>query len=84
MRQRNDTMTSWTFAASPTAEAYTVAPGQSTEHPVLLTGWTPVGAEDEGDHGRTADEPPPAKARPKKTSTSATADSDDPQGGEPR
>lgn len=42
MRQRNDTTTAWHFAATDDAEACTVAPGETTHHPVLLDGWSPA------------------------------------------
>ena len=79
MRQRNDTGSKWTFAATPATDdtpeqpPYTVGPGEIGEHPQLLHGWTAVDAEPE--HDRAADEPPTKTAR-KRT--------EDSKGGEPR
>lgn len=64
--QRNTTGSPWTFAGEP---VHRVLPGETTDHPVLLHGWTAV--EDD------APEPEPVK----KTSKRATADT---EGGEPR
>ncbi|MEV4438518.1 hypothetical protein AB0K09_05765 [Streptomyces sp. NPDC049577] len=76
MRQRNDTTTPWHFAATETVEAHTVAPGETTEHPVLLDGWS---ATEKPDSPPSSTDQPP-KARPKRTA----ADTDESNGGELR
>ena len=79
MRQRNDTGSKWTFAATPATDdtpeqpPYTVGPGEIGEHPQLLHGWTAVD-DAEAEHDKAADEPPTKTARKR------TED----KGGEPR
>lgn len=65
--QRNDTGSSWTFTDEPVRR---VLPGETTDHPVLLDGWTLV--EDE----QPAPEP--------KTTTKRRAGAADTEGGEPQ
>lgn len=81
MRQRNDTSATWTFAATPATDdhpeqpAHAVHPGEATDHPVLLDGWTAV--DDEPQPQAADDKQPKAAARKR------TAD-DDSKGGEPK
>lgn len=42
MLQRNDTGSPWTFTTEP---VHQVLPGETTDHPVLLDGWTAVDPE---------------------------------------
>ncbi|MCY0917057.1 hypothetical protein OS965_02550 [Streptomyces sp. H27-G5] len=74
MRQRNETGTIWHFASTPATDdqpeqpPYSVEPGDTTDYPNLLDGWTAV--EDT--------EAAPPKGRSKKTANST----DDTEGGE--
>ncbi|KAB7850123.1 hypothetical protein [Streptomyces mobaraensis] len=77
MRQRNDTSTAWHFAATADTEAHTVAPGETTDHPVLLDGWN---AADEPDAPANATDEPLPKPRGRKSSV----ESDESKGGELR
>ncbi|MEU5187511.1 hypothetical protein AB0G83_10240 [Streptomyces klenkii] len=73
VRQRNDTIMSWPFAATNDTEAHTVPPGVTADYPVLLDGWA------------LADEPqPPAVAEPPKNRPKKTTDTDESKGGGPR
>jgi hypothetical protein len=63
--QRNTTSSPWTFTDEPVRQ---VLPGETTDHPVLLDGWTAV--QDEQPEPKTT-----AKKRP------AAADT---EGGEPQ
>lgn len=60
MRQRNDTQTVWRFAETDTEPVHEVAPGETTDHPTLLDGWTALD-----------DEPKPTSRK-----RAATADTD--------
>lgn len=73
MRQRNDTGYAWTFMGDPPVR---VLPGETTEHPVLLDGWTAV--DDEPEPEAAADEPQP------KTTKSRRAAAADTERGEPQ
>jgi hypothetical protein len=88
VRQRNDTPYPWTFAAQPAVpatddiperpatEMFAVQPGETTDRPVLLDGWTAV-----------EDEQPAAEPDSDKTDKPAArkrATSDDSKGGEPK
>lgn len=42
MLQRNTTSSPWTFTDEPVRQ---VLPGETTDHPVLLDGWTAVDVE---------------------------------------
>ncbi|MFI0914227.1 hypothetical protein [Streptomyces abikoensis] len=77
MRQRNDTTTAWHFAATADAEAHTVVPGETTDHPVLLDGWN---AADEPDAPVSTTD----GALPKPRGRKSGAESDESKGGEPR
>ena len=72
MLQRNDTPYRWTWTGDA---PFAVQPGETTDHPVLLDGWTAV--EDEPVQEPEAE---PAKATTK-SKRAAAADTD---GGEPR
>ncbi|MFI2078465.1 hypothetical protein [Streptomyces triculaminicus] len=76
MRQRNDTTAAWTFAATDESGPRTVAPGETTDHPTLLDGWSPAD-EPATTPGEASDPTPKARAR-------KTTDTDDSKGGEPR
>jgi hypothetical protein len=85
VRQRNDTPHAWSFAATPATDTtpeqppFVVQPGETTDRPVLLDGWTALDDEPAKDTSKaSADEP--AKTTPKRR---ATADSDK-DGGEQR
>ncbi|NUP38165.1 MAG: hypothetical protein HOY76_14410 [Streptomyces sp.] len=77
VRQRNSTAYPFTFAETADHAAYTVLPGEDTEHPVLLDGWTAL--EDEPEKAPAADEAPQKTPRKR-----AAAHTDDQEGGEPR
>lgn len=79
MRQRNDTQTVWRFAETDTEPAHEVAPGETTNHPVLLNGWTAI---DETPKPRPSEEP--AKATSSRKRPTAADDKTDKDGGEPR
>lgn len=74
IRQRNTTGNRYTFAATEDRPAFAVEPGDTSDYPVLLHGWTPVN-----------DDPQPAgETRPAaKTSAGKTKGSDS-EGSEPR
>lgn len=63
--QRNDTAYPWTFTGEPVRQ---VLPGETTDHPVLLDGWTAV-------------EPDP---EPKTITSKKRAGAADTEGGEPQ
>lgn len=74
MLQRNTTVYPWTFTGPNTRQ---VRPGETTDHPVLLDGWTPAEGE--------TPEPEPAKTSPAKTSKPAKpGTAADTEGGEPQ
>ena len=77
VRQRNTTPYPFTFAETENGPAYTVLPGETAEHPVLLDGWTIADAEPEA----KADEPAP---KPPSRKRAAAADTENSDGGEPR
>lgn len=83
MRQRNDTPTAWSFAATPATDdtpeqpPFEVLPGETVDRPVLLDGWTDL---DDQPEQAAAEEPAKTPAKPKRTTT---ADNDK-DGGEPR
>ncbi|MEZ0089928.1 hypothetical protein [Streptacidiphilus sp. EB129] len=72
MLQRNTTAYPWTWAGDA---PYTVLPGETTDHPELLDGWTPVVDEPEPEPDV---EPARTSAKSKRTAAADT------EGGEPR
>jgi hypothetical protein len=78
VRQRNTTPYTFNFAETANSPAHAVLPGETTEHPVLLDGWTAV--DEEAEPSPTADETP-AKTPSRKRAAAADLDKD---GGEPR
>jgi hypothetical protein len=76
VRQRNTTPYPFTFAETENGPAYTVLPGETADHPVLLDGWT-AAAEPEAKADEAAPKPPSRKR-------AAPADTENSDGGEPR
>jgi hypothetical protein len=84
VRQRNDTanalhVSAWPTDDDPDRRPFDVAPGEETDFPQLLAGFTslePPAAESDAAQGETP--APKAKARAKAADTSA------PEGGEPQ
>ena len=105
MRQRNDTPHAWSFAATPATDdtpeqpPFVVEPGETTDRPNLLDGWTAVDEpepDSSQDSGTTASETgdasttsenaaadSPPARTPSRTKRAAAADTDK-DGGEPQ